>query len=146
MVGDGLNSYVYYNCALFVLPSSQCRLYKNWAPQPLLLHMNQWELLEEMQSLMSWKRSSIPNIYCYRPLSLLLLQSRSSYLSNKSLQIDWDMTMEEDRMGQLEPSSFSGFQGILLVVGFVPGLKVDAIPLSRPIEVVSKPENLCLVV
>lgn len=54
--------------------------------------------------------------------------------------------MEEDRMGQLEPSSFSGFQGILLVVGFVPGLKVDAIPLSRPIEVVSKPENLCLVV
>lgn len=66
-------------------------------------------------------------------------------VSNKSLQIVWYMTEEEDPMAQHEPLSLIGSQGILLVVGFVPGLRVDAIPLSRPIEVGSKPGKLCLV-
>ncbi|KAH7866807.1 hypothetical protein Vadar_025261 [Vaccinium darrowii] len=55
-------------------------------------------------------------------------------ITDELKEIVWYMTEEEDPMAQHEPLSLIGSQGILLVVGFVPGLKVDAIPLSRPIE------------
>lgn len=54
-------------------------------------------------------------------------------ITDELKEIDW-YTEEEDPMAQYVSSSLNGPQGILLVVGFVPGLKVDAIPLSRPIE------------
>ncbi|KAF7134504.1 hypothetical protein RHSIM_Rhsim08G0191500 [Rhododendron simsii] len=86
--------------------------------------------LQQIHQLIIQKLGSATPIVTYESMGII---GRNA-ITDELKEIDWDMTMEEDCMGQLEPSSFSGFQGILLVVGFVPGLKVDAIPLSRPIK------------
>ncbi|PSS07659.1 F-box/LRR-repeat protein [Actinidia chinensis var. chinensis] len=56
-------------------------------------------------------------------------------ITNDFKEVQWHRTLQEDPGAEDDNlSSKTVTDGILLVVGFLPGLKVDAVPLARPIE------------
>ncbi|KAL7191685.1 hypothetical protein ACSBR2_023715 [Camellia fascicularis] len=57
-------------------------------------------------------------------------------LTNEFKEVQWDLTVQDDPGAQVDNLSPSPVvtHGILLTVGFLPGLKVDAIPLLQSIE------------
>ena len=66
-------------------------------------------------------------------LNYLTLESSAEVI----LQVRWHMIPEEDGSNSQEADDFN--RGIVLIVGFLPGLKVDTIPLLRPKRVILLP-------
>ena len=63
---------------------------------------------------------------------VILWSYQTNDLNNR--QIQWEITEEDDDPGVPLLQSESANRAIMLIVGYLPGIKVEAIPLLKQIE------------
>ena len=121
------------------------RLLQNLGPMFLSLLITPLELLEGMRFLMNLKRFILLSTYWFylflvrliAGLLLVILWFKECNELKTNLQIQLEVTEEDDDTAAPLHLSESTNRAIMLIIGFLPGIKVEAIPLLKRTEVIN---------